>query len=83
MLRHLHPIVGETPIVGAATGRVLDEEMRRLDGVETAVVRASNIEAEAFGFDLLNMAKVSTAVDAGRVRAAREAERLTRVWPRR
>ena len=72
------PIVADTPIVGEATGRVLEEEARRLraQGMAVSVVQASDIEAEAFGFDLLDLGNVAIAIEAGRERGRQEADRL-------
>jgi NTE family protein len=72
------PIVPDTPIVGSAISRVLDAEIRELRsrGIEVSSVQASEIEADAFGFDLLNLANVPAAIEAGRERGRREGNRL-------
>jgi hypothetical protein len=40
------------------------------------LVQAADLEAEAFGFDLLNVTNVPVAIDAGRERGRLEAARL-------
>jgi len=72
------PIVADAPMVGAATARVLAEEATRLraSGIEVSLLLPTEIEADAFGFDLLDLTKVDAAVEAGRKRGRLEADRL-------
>jgi NTE family protein len=76
------PIIADTPIVGAATARVLAEEARRLRarGIAVSIVQASDMEAAAFGFDLLNLRNVTVAIETGRERGRLEADRLRSEW---
>src|SRR5439155_824408 len=74
----ISPIPEDTPMVGEATRRVLDEECRRLSeaGIGVATVLPGELEHEAFGFDLIDVAKIPAAIEAGRERGRREAARL-------
>ena len=74
----ISPIPEDTPMVGEATRRVLDEECRRLSeaGIGVATVLPGELEHEAFGFDLIDVAKIPAAIEAGRERGRREAGRL-------
>jgi NTE family protein len=71
------PILAEAPMVGEATARVLQSEATRLTakGIAVSLVLPTQIEAEAFGFDLLDLNKVNAAIDAGRKRGRLEADR--------
>jgi hypothetical protein len=57
---------------------VLQEEVRRLnaEGIAVSLVLPTEIEAEAFGFDLLDLSKVDAAMEAGRKRGRLAADRL-------
>ncbi len=73
------PLPSDTPMVGEATMRVLAEEVRRLRsaGVLVAEIVPGQLEAEAFGWDLLNLSKMAAGIDAGIERGKRAAQSLT------
>jgi NTE family protein len=72
------PIVADAPMVGEATARVLEEEATRLraKGIAVSMLLPTELEADAFGFDLLDLTKVDAAIEAGRARGRLEADRL-------
>ena len=72
------PIVADAPMVGEATARVLEEEATRLraQGIAVSMLLPTDLEADAFGFDLLDLTKVDAAIEAGLVRGRLEADRL-------
>jgi hypothetical protein len=74
----ISPVVPEVPIIGPAVVRVLHEECRRLSaaGMRFETVLPTEVEKEAFGYDLLNYSKIGSAIEAGRTRARSEATRL-------
>jgi NTE family protein len=72
------PIPVETPMVGEATRRVLEEECRRLSesGIGVTTVTPGALEAEEFQYELGDIARMPVAIEAGRERGRREAARL-------
>lgn len=74
------PVPRDTPIIGDATYRMLDAEVGSLkaNGVDVAVIRPTEREAAAFGFDLLNTSKVREAIDAGAATGGVVADELRR-----
>jgi NTE family protein len=72
------PVPPEVPLIGPAIGRVLAEECRRLSSADIRfeTILPTGIEKAGFGHDLLNHSKISSAIEAGRTRAALEVGRL-------
>jgi NTE family protein len=76
------PVPSDTPMVGEAIDRVLEHECRRLReaGIEVNIITPTELEREAFGFDLLNLTKMAAAIEAGRERGLQESRRLKDWW---
>lgn len=74
------PVPRDTPIIGDATYRMLDAEVGSLEanGVDVTVIRPTEREAAAFGFDLLNTGRVREAIDAGVATGSAVADQLRR-----
>ena len=72
------PIPLDTPMVGEATARVLDVEVRSLReaGIRVATLLPSELEAKAFGWNLLDVTRTLAAVEAGIERGRVEGARL-------
>jgi NTE family protein len=72
------PVVRSAPMVGEATHRVVEAEAEHLraKGVHVTLLVPTDIEMDAFGYDLLSMDKVEAAIKAGRKRASVEAGEL-------
>lgn len=68
------PLPADAPMVGEATRRVLNEEVAalRAEGIAVAVMVPGDLEAAAFGWDLLNLANIKPAIDAGYARGKRD-----------
>jgi NTE family protein len=76
----ISPVAEDTPLVGAATVRVLGHETRLLEasGISTHVLVAGETETQAFDHDLLNLATVDVAIEVGIRRGRGEGARLRR-----
>lgn len=76
------PIPDDTPMVGEATRRVLNEEIRMLQhqGIAVATIAPGDLEAGAFGWDLLSPGNIEPALEAGLARGRLEAGSLSSVW---
>lgn len=72
------PVPADTPMIGSAVQRVLQEEGRRLSaaGIRFETVLPIDVEKDAFGYDLINHSRIRAAIEAGRTRAHSEATRL-------
>lgn len=72
------PVPPDTPMIGSGVQRVLQDETRRLSeaGIRFETVLPTDVEKDAFGYDLINHSKIGAAIEAGRTRARSEASRL-------